>query len=220
MIGIAVDAKGGRGAERIHRRDPISSLVCCRLIGPRTVWEASSAASALLDVFLVTREALARALVPLHVMMHFSSGSSVAPYWRGTHNPRGRRFFRPLVCRARRRPPFVAWQVGALRTVMRAMGKTRHHTRLFFKFQSSQSMHISIYRKVSCRWRGSLRRFRCVVEYECYFATSATSNPLGFLFGRALLERRTVMRRWRLFARRTVPRARHVLQSRALILMP
>lgn len=40
-------------------------------------------------------------------------------------------------------------QVAALRTIIRAMGKTSFHKHMFFKFQSSQTRLISYYRKVS-----------------------------------------------------------------------
>lgn len=40
-------------------------------------------------------------------------------------------------------------QVAALRTIIRAMGKTSFHKHMFFKFQSSQTRLIPYYRKVS-----------------------------------------------------------------------
>ncbi|CAN0524831.1 unnamed protein product, partial [Laminaria digitata] len=40
-------------------------------------------------------------------------------------------------------------RVVALRTVIRAMGKSDFHRHMFFKFQSSQTVSISTYRKVS-----------------------------------------------------------------------
>lgn len=42
-------------------------------------------------------------------------------------------------------------QVDALRTIIRAMGKTTFHKHMFFKFQSSQSKFLPYFRRVCAK---------------------------------------------------------------------